>query len=115
MDVPMTREDMNWQESNVRVFKSDIRESFEAHCRRNGIKSAGSMGKGTDMILASTLKKMCPDLKHRTLEPVPEDRIDIKALGDGRQWAYEFPRLKTCRNAMKRLLGAEIDWNVPTL
>ncbi len=113
MDIPITREDMDWAKTPVRVFKQDIRESFEAHCRRNGIRSAGSMGKGTDMILASTLKKMCPDLKNRVQEPVPEDRFDIKALGDGRQWAYEFPCLEECRNAMKQLLGTDIDWNAP--
>ena len=111
---PLTRDGAEWALEGVRAFKQDVRESFDLHCRANGIRHAGAMGRGVDMMFAAELRRLVPGLLDRVKEPVPDDRPDVRALGDGRAWSLELPPLAACREAMEASLGAEIDWTVRT-
>jgi hypothetical protein len=106
------QEDSDWALEPVRAFKQDVRESYDMHCRQNGIRSSGNMGKGVERMFAAELRKVCPGLEGQCKERVPEDRPDVKSLGDGRAWCYEVPPLGACRDAMEASLGAPIDWAV---
>ncbi len=105
-----TREDADWALDEVRAFKCEVRESYEQHCRRSGIRSPGGMGRGIDMLFAEELRKLVPGMVDRVKERVPADRYEVKALGDGRAWAVQIPALSECRQAMETVLGAEINW-----
>ena len=89
---PLCYEDEDWEEGPIRVFRSDLKESFEQHCRKSGVRSAGAMGRGNAKVFASGLKKFVPDLKELR-DPVPEDRqFEVSAQGDGRARSIGFPR-----------------------
>lgn len=106
-----TNDEMDWALDPVRAFKQDVRESYDMHCRRNGIRTAGSMGRSVDKMFAKELQVMVPGLKSRIKEHVSNERPEIKALGDGRAWGMEFPALTHCRDAMEAMLGATVDWD----
>jgi len=98
-----------WETDPIRVFKTDMRESFEEHCRRAGIRNPGAMGRHNDMVFANDLKKYVPDLKDKVKAKVPDDSL-VRPLGDGRAWAYEIPPLAQCRAHFERLLGGTPVW-----
>ncbi|MEE8609027.1 MAG: bifunctional DNA primase/polymerase [Nitrospiraceae bacterium] len=98
-----------WYLEPIRIFKSDMRASFEAHCHSIGVKP-GSSGRGLDMLFAKELTKLCPGMRSKLREPVPEDRPDIVASSDDRALAVELPALDECRANMERLLGGPVDW-----
>ena len=102
-----------WETDYIRAMRQDVRESFDLHCRTNGIRPGG-MGRSLDMLFAKELKGLVPGLK-RVRERVPEDRPDVDAHGDGRAWGLEFPPLEDCREAFEGLLGAKINWALQTL
>lgn len=110
-DLPFMH-DGNWHDIfPVRAFKNDIRVGFEDFCRRNGIRS-GSMGRANDMLLAEELGKLVGEGFRRDAKlKVPDDRLDIQAHSDGRQWAFELPCLAACREEMERQLGGKLRWN----
>ena len=56
---------MDWSLEPARAFKQDVRDSFDMHCRHNGIRAAGSMGRSVDMLFAAELKEV--------LESLPSD------------------------------------------
>jgi hypothetical protein len=103
---------LGWEQDGVKVFKQDFRESYNIHCRTNGIKHPGGMGRGLDKMFAGDLNKLVPNLGSQTKALVPDDRPDIKAHGDGRAWCYAFPDLKACRIAMDENLGIPVDWGI---
>lgn len=94
----------------TKFFKQDVRNDFDEHCHRSGIRSPGANGRSVDVLFAAELKKMVPGLEDRMKARVPSDRIDVKALGDGRAWCYGLPRVEDCRRSMEALLGGPVDW-----
>ncbi|RUQ90281.1 hypothetical protein ELZ20_15425 [Brucella abortus] len=110
LPVETTREGDDWALEEVRVFRVEMREDFDNHCRANGIGRPGGSGRSVDMMFAAELKKLVPGLLDRVKEPVDEERFAVRSLGDGRAWAYELPSLAACRDAMEALLGAPVDW-----
>ncbi len=62
------------------------------------------------MLFAAELKKLVPGLEPHMKAQVPSDRIDVKALGDGRAWCYGLPRIDDCRKAFETVLGGPVDW-----
>ncbi len=107
---PVLPEGADWTERGVRVFKEDVRDSFADHCKAKGIRSSGASGRGIDMMFTSELATLVPRLRSKTKMPVPDDRPDVRQLGDGRAWTYEFPPLNECQKSMEALLGLPLDW-----
>lgn len=95
----------------LKVFKQDVREHFDAHCHRSGIRSPGANGRSVDMLFAAEIRKLVPGMEDKTKALVPADRMDVRAHGDGRAWCYGLPTVADCRKAMEALLGGPVDWN----
>ncbi|UFK26729.1 integrase [Roseobacter phage RDJL6] len=110
LDFEPAREGEKWTEGPVRVFRTEVQESYENYCRRAGIRNPGGMGRSLDSIFTKQLKNYCPNLADRKRAHVPEDRVGVKPLGDGRAWCYDLPPLEECRKAFSALLGADYAW-----
>lgn len=110
LDFPLARDELKWSDKSVRAFKQDIRESFNQHCRMNGIRSAGAMGRSIETMFTTELVKYVPGLKYRVKDVVPDDRPEIKCHSDGRAWAMDIPCLDECREAFEQLLGTTVKW-----
>lgn len=110
LDFEPAREGQDWTQGPVRVFRAELMESFENYCRRSGIRNPGGMGRSLDTVFAQQLRKYVPDLGDRVKAKVPDDRVGIKPLGDGRAWCYDLPELRDCRAQFERLLGDTYNW-----
>ncbi len=102
-------DDSEWWMEPVRIFRSDVQQSFKEYCHHCGIK-AGSSSRGLEMMFGKELKKLVPNVKPKVRHMVPDHRLDIKSHSDGRAWAIELPDLAYCRREMERLLGGKQDW-----
>ena len=105
LDFEATDEEADWAEQPVRVFRQELMDSFERHCKKSGIRNPGGMGRSLDTVFMQQLKKYCPELSDRVKARVPDDRIGVRALGDGRAWCYDLPSLRECRDSFGALLG----------
>ncbi len=106
-----TRDNMDWvKNQNIRIFRQDMRDSFDDHCRKNGIRNAGAMGRSVDMMFAQEIQRLVPNMKWKLREPVPDDRPDINPQSDGRTWAVQIPCLAECRDAFDTIIGTKIKW-----
>lgn len=108
LDFDPCDENASWLEGPVRVFREDIQESYENHCRRQGIRP-NSMGRGIDMMFTKHIKNLCPTIKDKQKARPMEGSI-LKRLGDGRAWAYDLPRLEECRDHFTRFFGDTYNW-----
>lgn len=110
---PASADGVEWDGPfGVKVFKQDLREAFEEFARRNGF-GAGGMGRGQDVVMIRDLRALIGDgLNTDRKARVPEDRPEVKALGDGRAWVYQIPPLAECRAEMERQLGGPAGWPV---
>ncbi|ADK73448.1 DNA primase [Roseobacter phage RDJL Phi 1] len=108
LDFDPCDEQSKWVEGPVRVFREDIQESYENHCRRNGIRP-NSMGRGIDMMFTKNIKNLCPGIKDKQKARPMEGSV-LKRLGDGRAWAYDLPRLEECRESFTRFFGDSYNW-----
>jgi len=114
LDFEPAREGQDWTDGPVRVFRAELMESFENYCRRSGIRNPGGMGRSLDTVFAQQLKKYVPTMSDRVKARVPDDRVGVKPLGDGRAWCYDLPPLRECRDQFRRLLGVDTyDWPDP--
>lgn len=109
-DFDHAREGEDWEKGSVRVFRQDMMDSFERHARRSGVRNPGGMGRSLDSVFTQQLKKYCPELPDRVKARVTDDRIGLRALGDGRAWGYDVPSLRECREQFGRLLGDDYVW-----
>ncbi len=105
----------DWALDPVRLLRQQVRESFEEHCRRNGVRHSGGMSRSVDMTFASEIEALVPSLG-KTKVTVPHD-IDgaVRTHGDGRAWAYALPSLGECRDRMEELLGGPVNWDEATV
>lgn len=101
----------DWSKDSVMVYTQDVRESFQYFCRENGIRSAGAMGRSSEVLFGRKLGKLIPGLVTK-LATVSEIRMDIKSGRGNRARAYLLPPLGDCRVAMESLLGGKIDWDI---
>ena len=100
-----------WYKEEVLVFQGSLKPSYEEHCRINGIRTPGSMGKAVDMQFLKQVGELLPSgTRNRVKVKVPDDMFEIEAHGDGRAWALPLPPLQECRELIEAKLGLEIDW-----
>lgn len=100
----------DWASGPVRCFRSELVESFENHARSSGVRNPGGMGRALDTVFFQQLRKFVPTLGDRVKARVPDDRVGVRPLGDGRAWCYDLPPLEECREHFGRLLGDDYRW-----
>lgn len=110
LDFEPARDGEDWSEGPVRVFRAEMMESYEAHCRKSGVRNPGGMGRSLDSVFTAQLRKYCPEMSDRKRGKVPEDRLGVRPSKDGRAWAFDLPPLDACREHFGRLLGSGYEW-----
>jgi hypothetical protein len=109
-DFDFTRDAYDWHAGPIRSFYSDVKGSYEAYCRKIGVRHS-SMNKGTDRYFNNELAKVCPAVGKDKRDAIPDDRMDVKAAGNsGRARAYEFPSLGECRELFELAIEGRVTW-----
>jgi len=110
-DIPLMEDEDDWTEDDVKLIRSDVRQSFDEFCQANRINS-GSMNKSIDRFFWKEVASYCPalDISQQVKCVVSSDRYDVKVSADGRAPGIWLPSLGRCRAEMSHLLGAEVEW-----
>ena len=101
----------DWEGWSVGVFIDDLKESFSKHCAKNGIRYAGSMGRGIDTLFMRRFRKLVPGCSDRHKFKVPSDRYDLKVDVRGYAWGVIIPKLHVCRDSINMKSGGKINWD----
>lgn len=101
-----------WSDTDIFVFKQDVRDGFITHCRDNGIHRPGANGRAVDTAFGMQILKLVPWMKTDRRMRIPEDRMyEIKdSVGGNRARVYILPSLEACRDKMDTLLGGRTSW-----